>query len=149
MRLNCSLRCTRRSVHSNGARRYWVRVLNAQCFDERVATEAARDSTVSRRPPHVFGVEGASPKIHGYVDVPLVIDDVVLHHALFVVENLDFFSSSRAWIFCARTMHCSLPTRPLRSNFRFNHALCAPSGTQVTCPKLVVSHSLRVQYRRP
>ena len=41
--------------------------------------------------PKVVGVGGASPKIHGYGDVPFEIDDVVLHHALLVVDILNFF----------------------------------------------------------
>ena len=80
--------CTRRSPHSKGARRYWVCVLNAQCFDVRATTEAAPDLTVLRRPPpNVVGVGGESLKIYGYVNVPLEIEDVVLYHALQVVKN--------------------------------------------------------------
>ena len=39
-------------------------------------------------PPDIVGVAGARPTVRGFVDVPLEIAGVVLHHPLIVVENL-------------------------------------------------------------
>ena len=44
----------------------------------------------TRASPDVVGVGGASAEIHGYVDAPVEIAGVTVHHPLLVVEGLAF-----------------------------------------------------------
>ena len=44
----------------------------------------------TRAAPDVIGVEGASAEIRGYVDAPVEIAGITVHHPLLVVESLAF-----------------------------------------------------------
>ena len=77
--------CIRDALMDNGSA---FTMLNSTLYDRLHSKPAIQQ--FKNRAPDIVGVVGASAKVRGYVDIPLLIAGVEIAHSLLVVSELSF-----------------------------------------------------------